>query len=66
MKNLKNASIIFTITIVISSLITMLLDWPWIAAHWQRQLIVTTVVITTMVLGLYLAFVNLTAIEKEN
>jgi hypothetical protein len=60
MKNIKNACILLVITITLASLISLLLDWYWIAAHWQRQLIVTVLIITTLCTGLYLAFVNLT------
>jgi cell division protein FtsL len=63
--NLVNALIILVVTIILCAAITLLLDWSWIAAHWLRQLLVAVLTITTLLLGLFLAFRNLT-LEQTN
>jgi hypothetical protein len=63
--NLVNALIILVVTIILCAAITLLLDWSWIAAHWLRQLLVAVLTFTTLLLGLFLAFRNLT-LEQTN
>lgn len=59
--NLVNAFIVLLATLVLCALITLLLDWPWIAAHWMRQLLVAILVFSLLLTGLYIAYQNLVA-----
>lgn len=62
--NLVNGLLTLIVTIVLCALITLLLDWSWIAQHWLRQLLVAVLTISLLLVGMWIAIKNLTHQES--
>lgn len=63
--NLINALLALVCTVVLCALLTLLLDWPWIAAHWLRQLLVAILVISVLLMGLWITVQNLISTKQS-